>query len=347
MPPLSAKMKPSIRITLAAVGCLLLVQPAFTTPGQDAPSNDTSGTDRATPRAIIVSHADENGVLQLFHVREDGSDRRKLTDSRFGCRMPACSPDGTKLVYAQQDERGMGLWLSDIDGKNARELTTEGRNLVPSWLPDSRHIVWMVSEGREDPTRLSRLLIMNTETGESRPLFTDPEQSRFSNSMPVVSPDGKRVAFVSDRTGSMRVWVSLLDGSEARPISPPEQDHHEVIKAPIEQKVPAWSPDGKWIAHWEGVEMIHMSRFTGVQDPERDRLIAATFHVWVVGSDGNHRRKAGPGDDPTWSPDGFVTRAFPDPERGGPKVMIETESGWRELPIVPPGSGFGRFTWKP
>ena len=102
-------------------------------------------------------------------------------------------------------------------------------------------------------------------------MFTDPEQLKFSNSMPVVSLKGDRIAFVSNRSGVMRIWVSNLDGSNARQISKPEMDYHQVIKAPIEQKVPAWSPDSKWIAHWEGVEMIHLSKFTGVRDPERDQ----------------------------------------------------------------------------
>ena len=91
-----------------------------------------------------------------------------------------------------------------------------------------------------------------------------------------------------------------------------------------------------------------MSKFTGKQHRERDKLITETWNVWVVGSDGKNKRKAGHGDDPTWSPDGFVTRAFPDPKKGGPKIMVETKSGWKELPIVPPKTPrYGRFTWKP
>ena len=146
--------------------------------------------------------------------------------------------------------------------------------------------------------------------------------------------------------GTFRIWVSHLDGSDAKLISPTiEQDAG--LKLPIEQKVPTWSPDGKWIAHWEGVEMIHMSPFTGVKNPKRDKQISATFNVWVASSDGKHRRKVGRGDDPTWSPDGFVTRAFSDRQRGGPKIMIETESGEKELPIVPRKRKWGRFTWLP
>jgi TolB protein len=296
---------------------------------------------------VIVSHTDENGILQLYHMQEDGSESRQITHSQRGCRMPACSPDGNKLVYVQQVGHGLSLWISDLDGKNARVLTDKGLNLVPSWLPDSLHIVWMKTQPGQDPSRHSQIHLMNTETGESRRLFTHPEQLKFSNSMPVVSPRGDRIAFVSNRSGDMRIWVSDLDGGRARPMSPPEMEYHERINAPIGQKVPAWSPDGKWIAHWEGVEMIHLSKFTGIPNPERDQLISSTSHVWVVSSDGGTRRKIGRGDDPTWSPDGFVTRAFPDPQRGGPKVMVETESGEKELPIVPRGRDWGRFTWVP
>ncbi|MBD55249.1 MAG: hypothetical protein CMM05_09280 [Rhodopirellula sp.] len=300
-------------------------------------------------REVIVSHTDENGMLQLYRMKEDGSGSRQLTKGNHHCVQPACSADGKKLVYVRRSEKGMAIWLCDTDGKNAKELIRSQGILVPSWLPDSKHIVWMsAGTGRknQDPASNSQIRIMNTETGESRRLFTDPEQIKFSDAMPSVSPDGKKVAFVSNRSGTFRVWVSNLDGSDAKPISA-TKDQDEDLKLPIEQKVPTWSPDGKWIAHWEGVEMIHMSQFTGINNRKRDQQISATFNVWVVSSDGKRRRKVGRGDDPTWSPDGYVTRAFPDPERGGAKIMIETDSGEKQLPIVPRKRNWGRFTWKP
>lgn len=301
-------------------------------------------------REVIVSHTDDSGVLQLYRMKEDGSDSKQLTHSKKGCRMPGVSPDGKKLLYAEQVDHGMSIRLSDITGKNARALVGEGMNLLPSWLPDSRHIVWMKTQGvrkGQDPASASQIHIMNTETGESRRLFSDPEQIKFSNSMPSVSPNGQRIAFVSNRSGSFRIWVSNLDGSDAKPVSPPPAEQHKKLELPFEQKVPAWSPDGQWIAHWEGVEMIHMSPYTGIKNPKRDQQISETFHVWVVSSDGKKRRRIGRGDDPTWSPDGFVTRAFPDPKRGGPNIKIETKSGEKELHIVPRRRNWGRFTWAP
>ncbi len=59
--------------------------------------------------------------------------------------------------------------------------------------------------------------------------------------------------------------MSEFDGSNAKMISTPPMEQDENLELSFEQKVPTWSPDGKWIVHWEGVEMIHMSPFTGVK----------------------------------------------------------------------------------
>jgi Tol biopolymer transport system component len=318
-------------------------------------------------REVVVSYADESGKLQLYRVNEDGSGRRRITDGTRDCSMPAWSPDGKKLVYVRQGGGGNELWLSSPDGEDPRMLVGSGMNLVPSWLPDSRHIVWMtltpedesfgagllrvvwmVSRLGKKPAEIGRLRIMDTETGQSRPLFREAEQPKVSNLMPAVSPDGTKVAFVSNRGGRFRIWSSNLDGSAAEPVSPLSAEADERLRLPIEQKVPSWSPDGRWLAHWEGVEMDHMSPFTGKSDPQRDALIEGTWNVWIVGRDGKGKRMAGHGDDPNWSPDGFLTRSFPDKSKGGAKVMVQTEDGWRELPIVPPKTlRYGRFTWRP
>lgn len=332
------------------------------------PASAAAGRPPARPlREVIVSYAVGRGKLQLYRVNADGSGRRRITDGTRDCSMPAWSPDGRKIVYVQESGGGNALWLSNPDGGEPRLLVGSGMNLVPSWLPDSKHIVWMtltsdmkpglaglrqlvmafLGRGKR-PGASSRLHVMDTETRQSRPLFNGPGQRQFNDFMPVVSPDGTKVAFVSNRGGSHRIWTSNIDGSEAIAVSPVAAELDEKLRLPIDQKVPSWSPDGRWIAHWEGVEMDHMSHATGKPDPERDSLIEATWNVWVVGRDGKNKRKAGHGDDPNWSPDGFVTRSFPDPSKGGANVMLETEDGWEELPIVPAKTlRYGRFTWKP
>ncbi|TBR23861.1 hypothetical protein EPO15_05170 [bacterium] len=299
------------------------------------------------PRELIVSYADETGKLQLYRVNADGSARRRITSETLDCSMPAWSPDGKKIAYVREGRGAKTLWISSPDGKEPRMLVGSGMNLIPSWLSDSKRIVWMVLAPGKDRAPSGQLRVMDTETGESRPLFGDPEQAKFSNMMPAISPDGTSVAFVSNRSGRYRIWLSALDGSDARLVSPVSAEFDEKLGLPIEQKVPSWSPDGRSIAHWEGVEMDHMSPFWW-PDPQRDALIEASWNVWIVGRDGKNKRNAGHGDDPTWSPDGFVTRSFPDKSKGGPRIMIQSKDDWGDLPILPAGTPrYGRFTWKP
>ena len=191
-------------------------------------------------REVIVSYAQGAGKMQLYRVMEDGSSKRQITDGKDNCMMPAWSPDGKSVVYVRQSSEGLNLWLCDADGKSHKRLTQSGRNRIPSWLPDSKHIVWMDSrpqKSTQDPAANSQLRIMNIETMESRRLFSDPKQIQYSNAMPVVSPNGKKVAFVSNRSGHFRVWVSNLDGSDAKLISPVPTEKDTTLNLPIEQKV--------------------------------------------------------------------------------------------------------------
>ena len=117
--------------------------------GESASVESTS----ATPlRDVIVSHTDENDILQLYRMREDGAASVQLTHSEHGCRMPAVSPDGKKLVYAEVVNHSLSLQLSDIDGKNPRALISKGMNLLPSWIPETRHVVWMKAQPGQKKT---------------------------------------------------------------------------------------------------------------------------------------------------------------------------------------------------
>jgi TolB protein len=56
---------------------------------------------------------------------------------------------------------------------------------------------------------------------------------------PQISPDGRRVAFTSTRSGAWEIWTSDLDGANAVQLSS--------LKAPTGTGVPHWSPDGRQI----------------------------------------------------------------------------------------------------
>ncbi|PYQ24940.1 MAG: amidohydrolase, partial [Acidobacteria bacterium] len=58
------------------------------------------------------------------------------------------------------------------------------------------------------------------------------------DSQPRYSPDGKTIAFISDRDGADNVWIARPDGSEPRQIS---KDQQSLFASP------SWTPDGKYV----------------------------------------------------------------------------------------------------
>lgn len=118
--------------------------------------------------------------------------------------------------------------------------------------------------------------------------------------LPVWSPDGKRLAFVSDRDGNMEIYVMNADGSGVTRLTNNSATDGD----------PAWSPDGKRIAF----------------DSDRD----GNREVYVMNADGNRqiRLTDNPADDgsPTWSPDG-KRMAFSSTREGLNRIYIMNADG--------------------
>ena len=72
------------------------------------------------------------------------------------------------------------------------------------------------------------------------------------------SPDGKRIAFGSDRTGNDEIWTCKLDGS----------DEIQITNLKVHSNWPQWSPDGQWIV-FENDGDIMISDAKGINPPER------------------------------------------------------------------------------
>jgi hypothetical protein len=124
------------------------------------------------------------------------------------------SPDGARIAYtsAIDNDEHFGIWLADADGTDPVQLTSGPVDVQPAWSPDGSRILFrrqLVSGGQSD--------IWTVNVDGSNPL--NATNNPAFDYEPAWSPDGKWIAFVSERGGLTRVWVSRPDGSFATPVS--------------------------------------------------------------------------------------------------------------------------------
>jgi Tol biopolymer transport system component/imidazolonepropionase-like amidohydrolase len=108
--------------------------------------------------------------------------------------------------------------------------TTEGTWMSIDVSPDGRTLVFDL---------LGDLYTLGIEGGEAKRIFGGTS----FESQPRYSPDGKTIAFLSDRSGVENLWLADADGSNARPVSKDKftQARPQLLASP------SWTPDGDYI----------------------------------------------------------------------------------------------------
>ena len=137
---------------------------------------------------------------------------------------PDWSPDGTFLVFCGLREHTTDLYLYNLKTDEMRRLTSDIRDEAdPRFSRDGTRVVYAAADtcgtaGR-DSARLRPsydLFLLELESGETRRLTASP----WNETQPVFSPDGSRLAFVSDRNGIANIYIGHLDSLDsARPLT--------------------------------------------------------------------------------------------------------------------------------
>jgi Tol biopolymer transport system component len=130
-----------------------------------------------------------------------------------GVTTPAWSPDGEQLVFTGYDGGLSDLFVVGRDGEKLRRLTQDKyADLHPVWSPDGKTIAFATDRGEATNfTNLAignmRIALYDLDTGSIQVL---EHMNRGKNVSPQWSPDGKSIAFVSDRNGVSNIFLYEL-----------------------------------------------------------------------------------------------------------------------------------------
>ena len=129
----------------------------------------------------------------------------------------------------------------DADGGNLQNLTNQPLDdRDPSWSPDGKQIVFSTRRVGHVVTKFSitnEIYVMDADGGNEQRLTENPRYDWD----PVWSPNGKRIAFMSDKKGDLQnfgIYVMDADGGNEQRLT----DHQTWDSSP------SWSPDSRRIA---------------------------------------------------------------------------------------------------
>ncbi len=159
---------------------------------------------------------------------------RRLTYDRTDVQGLGWKNDSRGLIFSSDRDGAYGLWAISLDGGAPSAITTAGESAIqPAISRVGNFIVYAVS------TLSSNVVKIDLKRGGIETSSTDIAPSTRRSHSGQFSPDGSKIAFVSDRSGKWELWVSNSDGGD--PVQPTDFGAATIGS-------PRWSPDGKSIA---------------------------------------------------------------------------------------------------
>ena len=171
-------------------------------------------------RSRVIASVGPYRQARLVISKLDGSGAVELTGGTPPAWTAGLSPDGAQFAFPRNDGESH-VWVMRPDGTSLRQVTrikpSEGHTEWPAWSPDGRRLAVQVGRRVKDGESTSHIWTVELATGEATKLA--PHDRAYLDETPSWFPDGKRIAFQSDRTGRMEIWSMNADGTDPRQIT--------------------------------------------------------------------------------------------------------------------------------
>src|SRR5256884_1655307 len=158
--------------------------------------------------AIAAKRKDRDDLV-ILDVKKD-EEVRRIPLPLNGLTTPSWSPDGKQLVFTGYDGGISDLFVVNADGSGLHRLTNDKyADLQPSWAPDGKTIAFATDRGAAtdfDGLKFGnmRIALFHLDKGTIDVLG---HMDQGKNINPAWAPDGKSLAFVSDRNGISNIFL--------------------------------------------------------------------------------------------------------------------------------------------
>jgi len=264
-----------------------------------------------SPDGRLIAYVQGAGFLagQIHVVPLGGGQPRRLTPGSSILDGLAWTADSRELVFASNRTGLRTLWRVSVSGGTPGLVSGvgDGAGAPAISLPGNR-LAYVYRRTDTNVWRMPGPAWTRPALGPAKVIASSREDIEAA-----YSPDGQRIAFTSDRSGSFEIWIANSDGTN--------QTQLTSMKAP-DSGSPRWSPDGKTIAF--------------------DSRIEGHGGIFVINADGGAPRRltddTAENNVPTWSGDGssvyFSSKRTGDwqvwkvPAVGGTPVQVTTDGGF-------------------